>query len=100
MVLVDGIFISGYGVKCDEFLVIGELDFLKKVLGEEVYRIFEVILRGEEVLYDIEKFDLFIIFGSKVNEGIGIFLVIVVGVNFCYGCIMMFLYIEIEDMFL
>ncbi|KAK4642329.1 plasma membrane calcium [Podospora bellae-mahoneyi] len=97
MVPVDGIFISGHGVKCDESSATGESDLLKKISGEEVYRILEAISRGEEAPHDIEKLDPFIISGSKVNEGTGTFLVTAVGVNSCYGRTMMSLHTETED---
>jgi Ca2+-transporting ATPase len=37
IILVDGILINGHGVKCNESLVIGELDLLYKTLGNKVY---------------------------------------------------------------
>ncbi|KAK0714425.1 hypothetical protein B0T21DRAFT_297287 [Apiosordaria backusii] len=97
MVPVDGIFINGHGVKCDESSATGESDLLKKVSGEEVYQILERVSRGEEAPHDIEKLDPFILSGSKVNEGTGTFLVTAVGVNSCYGRTMMSLHTESED---
>ncbi|MCJ1420899.1 hypothetical protein MMC32_007258 [Xylographa parallela] len=82
MIPVDGIFISGYNVHCDESSATGESDLLKKSAGAEVYRVIEA--RG-----NLAKLDPFIISGSKVTEGIGTFLVTAVGVNSCYGKTMM-----------
>ena len=82
MIPVDGIFISGYNVHCDESSATGESDLLKKSAGDEVYRTIET--RG-----NFAKLDPFIISGSKVTEGIGTFLVTAVGINSCHGKTMM-----------
>lgn len=82
MIPCDGIFISGYNVTCDESSATGESDLLKKTPGAEVYKVMEA--HG-----NISKLDPFIISGSKVNEGIGTFLVTAVGVNSCHGKTMM-----------
>lgn len=84
LVPVDGIFISGHGVKCDESSATGESDLLKKTAADEVYAALE---RGD--YKNIEKLDPFIISGAKVSEGTGTFLVTAVGVNSCYGRISM-----------
>ncbi len=78
MIPVDGIFISGHNVKCDESSATGESDNLKKTSGDEVYEAIE----GHK---NLEKIDPFIISGGKVTEGIGTFLVTAVGVNSSYG---------------
>lgn len=82
MIPVDGIFISGHNLKCDESSATGESDNLKKHPGDEVY---EAIQAHKS----IGKMDPFIISGGKVTEGIGTFLVTAVGVNSSYGKIMM-----------
>ena len=82
MIPVDGIFISGYNVHCDESSATGESDLLKKTAGDEVHRMIEA-------RSNVAKLDPFIISGSKVTEGIGTFLVTAVGVNSCYGKTMM-----------
>lgn len=97
MVPVDGIFINGHGVKCDESSATGESDLLKKTAADEVFAVMQKIAQGGEVPADIEKLDPFIISGSKVNEGTGTFLVTAVGVNSCYGRTMMSLQVEQED---
>lgn len=83
MLPVDGIFISGHGVKCDESSATGESDALKKVAGEQVMRMIE------EGHNNIKDMDCFIISGSKVLEGIGTYVATSVGVNSSYGKILM-----------
>jgi Ca2+-transporting ATPase len=97
MVPVDGVFISGHGVKCDESSATGESDLLKKVGADEVFAILDDVAKGGKPPADIEKLDPFIISGSKVNEGTGTFLVTAVGVNSSYGRIMMSMHTEQED---
>lgn len=82
MIPVDGIFISGHNLKCDESSATGESDNLKKYPGDEVYDVIEA-------QRSIGKMDPFIISGGKVTEGIGTFLVTAVGVNSSYGKTMM-----------
>ncbi|KAL2023306.1 hypothetical protein VTK56DRAFT_3044 [Thermocarpiscus australiensis] len=97
LVPVDGIFIKGHGVKCDESSATGESDLLKKVAADDVFTVLERIANGGEAPADIEKLDPFIISGSKVNEGTGTFLVTAVGVNSSYGRTMMSMRTEQED---
>lgn len=92
IVPVDGIFIDGSGVKCDESSATGESDLLKKTPAADVFQAIQK-LEGKE----LEKLDPFIISGSKVNEGNGTFLVTAVGVNSSYGRISMALRTEQED---
>ncbi|KAL8895461.1 MAG: hypothetical protein Q9207_008165 [Kuettlingeria erythrocarpa] len=82
MIPVDGIFIAGHNVKCDESSATGESDLLKKQSGDDVYA-------AIEANQSLHKLDPFIISGSKVTEGIGTFLVTSVGVNSSYGKTMM-----------
>ncbi len=82
MVPVDGIFIEGHNVKCDESSATGESDLLKKRGADEV---FAAIKEGK----DMKKLDPFILSGSHVVEGVGKFLVTSTGVNSSYGKIMM-----------
>ncbi|QBZ59190.1 hypothetical protein PoMZ_04151 [Pyricularia oryzae] len=89
LVPVDGIFIQGHGVKCDESSATGESDLLKKTPADEVFAALEKIHEGNSDNSKIEKMDPFIISGSKVNEGTGTFLVTAVGVHSSYGRIMM-----------
>ncbi|PLN83841.1 putative P-type calcium ATPase [Aspergillus taichungensis] len=82
LVPVDGIFIEGHNVKCDESSATGESDVLRKTAGGEVYRIID---RHE----GLGKHDPFIVSGAKVSEGVGTFLVTAVGVHSTYGKTMM-----------
>ena len=82
MIPVDGIFISGHNLKCDESSATGESDLIRKHSGDEVYT-------AMESHQSISKMDPFIISGGKVTEGIGTFLVTAVGVNSSYGKTMM-----------
>jgi len=97
VVPVDGIFITGHGVKCDESSATGESDLLKKAPADEVFAILDEVAKGGKPPADIEKLDPFIISGSKVNEGTGTFLVTAVGVNSSYGRIMMSMHTDQED---
>jgi Ca2+-transporting ATPase len=97
LVPVDGIFINGHGVKCDESSATGESDLLKKAAADEVFAVLEDVAKGGKPPADIEKLDPFIISGSKVNEGTGTFLVTAVGVNSSYGRIMMAMHTDQED---
>ena len=82
LVPVDGIFIAGHGVKCDESSATGESDQMKKVAADHVWK---QMHSGEEY----ERLDCFILSGSKVLEGVGTFIVTNVGVHSSYGKIMM-----------
>ncbi|KAF1810479.1 calcium-translocating P-type ATPase [Eremomyces bilateralis CBS 781.70] len=82
LVPVDGIFLEGHNVKCDESSATGESDLLKKTGGEEVHK---AILEGRP----LKKLDPFIISGAKVSEGVGSFLVTSTGVHSSYGKTMM-----------
>ncbi|KAF4946214.1 hypothetical protein FGADI_11348 [Fusarium gaditjirri] len=92
IVPVDGIFIQGSAVKCDESSATGESDLLRKTPAADV---FDAIQKPDTK--EVEKLDPFIISGSKVNEGNGTFLVTAVGVNSSYGRISMALRTEQED---
>jgi P-type Ca2+ transporter type 2C len=89
MVPVDGIFIEGHNVKCDESSATGESDLLKKTPADQVFR----AMQNDA---DVRKMDPFIISGAKVAEGVGSFLVTSTGVNSSYGKIMIALREENE----
>jgi P-type Ca2+ transporter type 2C len=84
IVPVDGIFIEGHAVKCDESSATGESDLLKKQPADEVYW---AIMSGST--QNLEQLDPFIISGAKVAEGTGTFLVTSVGINSTQGRIAM-----------
>lgn len=67
---VDGLFLRGHGVKCDESSVTGESDLVKKTS------------------YDEHK-DCFLLSGSKVTDGVGEYVVIAVGQHSFNGRVMM-----------
>ena len=96
LVPVDGVFINGHGVTCDESSATGESDLLKKVPADEVFAALENAANGGNALSNVEKLDPFIISGSKINEGTGTFLVTAVGVNSSYGRITMSMHTEQE----
>nr|OQO28236.1 hypothetical protein B0A51_05386 [Rachicladosporium sp. CCFEE 5018] len=79
---VDGIFVDGHAVKCDESSATGESDIMKKSPAEEVYRAMEA---GES----LKKLDPFMISGAKVTEGFGRMLVTATGIHSSYGKTMM-----------
>jgi Ca2+-transporting ATPase len=97
LVPVDGIFIKGHGVKCDESSATGESDLMKKVPADEVFAILHDLAEGKAGNINFDKLDPFIISGSKVQEGTGYFLITAVGVNSSYGRITMSLRTEQED---
>jgi len=87
---VDGILISGHGIKCDESSATGESDLLKKTPGDEVFAAMQN--NG-----NLKKMDPFMISGGKVTEGIGRMQVTAVGVHSSYGKTMLTLQ-ESNDM--
>jgi Ca2+-transporting ATPase len=90
LVPVDGIFIGGYNVKCDESSTTGESTLSRKVPGDDVYR---AMIENHP---DLSKLDPFIVSGSKVSEGLGAFLVTATGVNSIYGRTLLSLQDEIQ----
>ncbi|KAK1241793.1 hypothetical protein MKX07_007616 [Trichoderma sp. CBMAI-0711] len=84
VVPVDGIFIEGHGLNCDESSATGESDLVRKVPAEEVLK----ALHREEAL-NLDKLDPFIISGARVLDGVGSFLVTSVGQNSSHGRTMM-----------
>lgn len=79
---VDGIYISGHNVKCDESSATGESDLIYKTPAEEVFKAIE---KKE----DVSKLDPFILSGGKVSEGVGKFLVTATGTKSTYGRMLM-----------
>ncbi|KAL7276871.1 plasma membrane calcium [Rhizina undulata] len=90
LIPADGIFISGYNVKCDESSATGESDQMKKTGADEV------MAQTEAGVHNAHKFDPFIVSGSKVLEGVGTYLVTSVGVHSSFGKTMMALREETE----
>jgi Ca2+-transporting ATPase len=84
IVPVDGVFLKGHGVRCDESGATGESDAIKKFPYEECVEERDEAKPGEKL-----KKDCFLISGAKVLEGVGEYLVISVGSNSFNGRIMM-----------
>ncbi|KAG0367833.1 hypothetical protein BC939DRAFT_464234 [Gamsiella multidivaricata] len=114
VIAADGIFLGGHNLKCDESAMTGESDAVKKVTFEELRRMQDAeaaLNKGEskiqtnhegieviaEPQHGIHGVDPFIISGSKVLEGVGIYVVTGVGVNSFHGRTMMSLRTEAED---
>lgn len=74
---VDGLFLSGHNVRCDESGATGESDAVRKAPFED--------LDGSEK----GKVDCFLLSGSKVLEGVGTYVATNVGQNSFHGKIMM-----------
>ncbi|KAH8917115.1 calcium-translocating P-type ATPase [Atractiella rhizophila] len=79
---VDGVFLSGHNVKCDESGATGEPDLIKKCTYEEAMKKQEAGKLGAHE-------DCFLLSGSKVAEGYGRYLCIAVGTRSFNGRIMM-----------
>ncbi|KAF9538947.1 hypothetical protein EC957_006007 [Mortierella hygrophila] len=113
VISVDGIFLGGHNLKCDESAMTGESDAVKKVTFDEYKKLeeaeagtlaegkiesnhegIEVIAEPQHALHGV---DPFIISGSKVIEGVGLYVVTGVGQNSFHGKTMMSLRTEVED---
>ncbi|KAK4540565.1 hypothetical protein LTR36_009095 [Oleoguttula mirabilis] len=79
---VDGIYITGHGVKCDESSATGESDIMKKTPADDVYR-------AMEANESLRKMDPFMISGGKITEGFGRMIVTATGIHSSYGKTMM-----------
>jgi Ca2+-transporting ATPase len=86
---VDGIFIEGHDVKCDESSATGESDAIRKTPSAMVMKALE---NGQSQ----KGLDPFIISGAKVNEGVGTYMATSVGVHSSFGKIMMSVRTEME----
>ena len=89
LIPVDGIFVEGHNVRCDESQATGESDIIRKRPADEVYAAIE----NHESL---RKLDPFILSGSQVTEGVGKFLATSTGVNSSYGRTLMSLHEDPE----
>jgi P-type Ca2+ transporter type 2C len=78
---VDGIYIDGHNVSCDESSATGESDLLRKTPGAVALK----LLDEGQTYVGSKRVDPFILSGSKVSEGVGSFLVTAVGVKSEYG---------------
>ncbi|KAF8253797.1 calcium ATPase [Wilcoxina mikolae CBS 423.85] len=79
LIPADGVFITGYNLKCDESSATGESDQVKKYPAHLV----------QQAAGTTSKLDPFIISGAKVLEGVGIYVVTSVGIHSSFGKTMM-----------
>lgn len=86
---VDGIFVDGSDVKCDESSATGESDAMRKTPGAAVMKALEA---GQST----KNLDPFIISGAKVLEGVGTYMATSVGEHSSFGRIMMSVRVEME----
>ncbi|KAF1845542.1 calcium-translocating P-type ATPase [Cucurbitaria berberidis CBS 394.84] len=86
---VDGVFVDGSDVRCDESSATGESDAIRKTPGAAVMKALE---SGQS----IKNLDPFIISGAKVLEGVGTFMATSVGVHSSFGRIMMSVRADVE----
>ena len=84
IVPVDGVFLRGHNVRCDESGATGESDAIKKFSYDECVNERDGLREGQKA-----KKDCFLISGAKVLEGVGEYVVISVGTNSFNGRIMM-----------
>jgi Ca2+-transporting ATPase len=89
VVPVDGIFIEGHDVKCDESSATGESDAIRKTPSA-------IVMKALENGQSQKGLDPFIISGAKVNEGVGTYMATSVGVHSSFGKIMMSVRTEME----
>ncbi|KAG1057716.1 hypothetical protein G6F43_000466 [Rhizopus delemar] len=94
IVPVDGIFIEGHDLKCDESAATGESDAVRKNTLKECEKQAD---KHANAKGPVHLPDPFIISGAKVLEGVGSYLVTGVGVNSYYGRTMMALRTESES---
>ncbi|KIY43940.1 calcium-translocating P-type ATPase [Fistulina hepatica ATCC 64428] len=89
----DGVFLSGYNVRCDESGATGESDAIKKVTYDECRRLRDARVLAETGSKDLNDVgghhDCFLISGSKVLEGVGRYVIVAVGRKSFHGRIMM-----------
>ncbi|KAG0201269.1 hypothetical protein BGX28_005842 [Mortierella sp. GBA30] len=115
VIAADGIYLGGHNLKCDESAMTGESDAVKKVTFEELRKLEEAEAaaqngqeskiqtnhEGIEVIaepqHGLHGIDPFIISGSKVLEGVGLYVVTGVGPNSFHGRTMLSLRTEAED---
>lgn len=90
----DGIFLRGHNVKCDESGATGESDLIKKAPYDECVAELEKSEKGDG---KVSKRDPFLISGSRVQEGVGEYVVTAVGKLSFNGKLLMSLHTEAED---
>lgn len=81
---VDGVFLRGHNVKCDESSVTGESDLIRKFPFEDCIEERDNLQPGSR-----RKKDCFMLSGTKITDGVGEYVVIAVGKSSFNGRIMM-----------
>jgi Ca2+-transporting ATPase len=89
---VDGIFLRGHNVRCDESGATGESDAIKKSSYDECIAERDNLREGQRA-----KLDCFMISGAKVLEGVGEYVVTSVGSHSFNGRIMMAMRTDTEE---
>lgn len=89
VVPVDGIFVEGHDIKCDESSATGESDAIRKMPSAMVSK---ALSEG----HSQKGLDPFIISGAKINEGVGTYMATSVGVHSSFGKIMMSVRTDME----
>lgn len=89
---VDGVFLRGHNVRCDESGATGESDAIKKSSYDECIRERDNLQPGQRA-----KLDCFMVSGSKVLEGVGEYVVTSVGTYSFNGRIMMAMRTDTEE---
>ncbi|CAG8470029.1 4094_t:CDS:2 [Funneliformis mosseae] len=95
IIAVDGVLVAGHNLRCDESAATGESDAVRKLKYEDCLKESE---KEDGGVYSFHsKSDPFILSGSKVLEGVGVYIVTGIGVNSFHGKIMMSLRTDPED---
>lgn len=89
---VDGVFLKGHNVRCDESGATGESDAIKKSTYDECIRERDNLKPGAR-----QKLDCFMVSGGKVLEGVGEYVVTSVGTYSFNGRIMMAMRTDTEE---
>ena len=85
----NSVFLSGHNVKCDESGPTGESDAMRKVSYEECLALRNKPREEGASRGDIGHTDCFVVSGSRVLEGVGSYVVVVVSTKSFNGTIMM-----------
>ncbi|KAI9669880.1 MAG: hypothetical protein M1831_006915 [Alyxoria varia] len=90
IVPVDGIYLEGHNLSCDESSATGESDLMKKSPAADAFK-------ALDERRSVRKMDPFILSGAKVSEGVGRCIVTGTGVNSSYGKLVMSLQDDVES---
>ena len=90
IVPVDGVYVEGHNLSCDESSATGESDLMKKTPAADAFK-------ALDERRSVRKMDPFILSGSKVSEGVGRCIVTATGVKSSYGKLVMSLQDDVES---